>query len=654
MTEQKQNNYLMWGAIVVCLLTLVAIAFGACSVEHEKEVQVDVPNTVTVTTTATDTETSTVTQTSTVTTTETATTTATATGTSTSTGTGTRRPCADVTTYDEIQNILGQKCAGCHAGIDTYERTRTWWSQAPKGPGISQRATGNDESIRMPPGGKLSDPEIKLLKWWERDGFLHADECEARGGGQPDPEPAYVSIDTYEKAIQDDLANLNETDQDKVFYLDCLDLVDAGAGEEELENCKAATFKAVNAISDQRALYTPVEVEGLKWAWRVEQDEIGIEDAEYQLIEDASPLQLESFTTRGVQIKGTTKKRLPWFHTTEFQDVVLRNASIYYKLTDAPATFPELVVQQGVDFADDLKNLKASCVGFNGSLLSPAANRLMCRWDAKTNGGAFHVTFDTGPIVSDEQNLFTNPLLNDAGGDANLKFAAGEVIYTRPNGMLGFYLALARAVNRTEILRDARGNPIRDSQGRIQTRTVFDHVELFQRLDFADPNVVHDFTTNPLSPFIRNAISCFNCHYAGYLRHVDEVGPGLASGRVQVGANDAQIVRALFKPQSVVDSLFAKDNGAFAATLRSIGNDATKPDPVTKAAYKFLGDLKLANVAGIFLQKPAAFDSLCIGLSQKVNARIGQLSGGGTASHDQLVLGSKDIQQECRTFQNPL
>lgn len=514
--------------------------------------------------------------------------------------------CSQVVTFDELAPVIGLNCAGCHQGYDTY-------------PKASEKIDAMLTRIKIPagqpnhmPAGRadLAPKDVAVFANWLKDGTLRAGEC--KGTSNPNQPEVFKDLKWLEQKIADDLDTVPIADQANVRYLVAVDLVNRGLTDELLV-ARDAAAKGANSVSVKRDLQQVLNI--ASGIWRVNIDDLGIEQGDWLFIEQHSQLQFESFTQRGLALKQIVKSRLPWMLVDDFLETTLRQADVYYRLTEAPATLQQLTRKLGVDYAEDLANFKALLVGFNGSALSPAANRLMSRHDS--DDGFFWSTYDTGPIVSDKQNLFTNPLLAEAGGRANLKFAAGEQLYSLPNGLIASFLANAAGA----------------------------------RLNEADPNVVHDFTANPSSPIIKNASSCYRCHSGGLLRATDQVRAAVPGAGL--GADDTQRALALFKPQPEVDRNFGIDNTRFTAAMQAIAVDPTKPDPISKVLDAFLGDLTAEQIAGkLFLRVEDL--RTCINLSAKGRQQAGQLLTGGSISHDQLVQVVKFLIADCRLFQDPL
>lgn len=530
----------------------------------------------------------------------------------------TKPACSTVTTFDQLQPVITLNCASCHQGFDQYAKA----AQGVGTVGVDAGKPLIDAMIRriqldpsdadhMPAQrASLSAKDIATFVSWKSTGLLAAGDCT---GAPPPPPQAQVDFSTFEQQMASDINKVAIGDQPNTRYLVANDQVNFGS-PASIAIAKAAGAKAANMVSTNRSIRPVVNV--APGIWRININDLGISPAQWVVIEKASLLQFESFTNTGVELKTVAQTRLPWMNVADFNDTVLHNATVYYNLTKAPATLNQLLVNLGVNFASDLQAFKATQLAFNGSTLSLAANRLIARFDS--NDGFFWLTEDTGKIVSDTQNVFKNPLIAAGGGQANLAFAAGEQFYSLPNGLMGSFLALAN------------GN----------------------RLDAADPAVVHDFTTNPISPIIANAISCSRCHNAGLIPAVDKVRAAIASSGI--GAADTDRALALYKPQPVVNSQFTSDNARVAAAMAALGQNPQDPDPISSVSDGFLGNLTAERVAGLygFTSTQPLFD--CINLSTEGKQQAGQLLTGGNLSHDQFVQVNPILKRDCLIFQNPI
>src|SRR5262249_10303182 len=135
---------------------------------------------------------------------------------------------------------------------------------------------------------------------------------------------------------------------------------------------------------------------------------------------------------------------------------------------------------------------------------------------------AYWRTYDFASSTG-EKNLFQHPL--GPGGADGFQHDGGEIIFTLPNGMLGFMLV--------------------DAFGR--------------RIDRGPAQIVSD----PRQPerSVVNGASCMACHNAGVLRKSDEI-------RAHVDANrsaykELDTIRGLYKPSKDVEGQMQADAKAY-------------------------------------------------------------------------------------------
>lgn len=517
------------------------------------------------------------------------------------------KACDEVTTFDELQPVIRRSCLGsCHVGFDQLETATT-----KIGTFIERvNATGPQ---RMPKGGQLAEVDKALFASWQADGLLGPAECVPPGVGGGE----FRNLTYLETRLSEDAAKLDQTKRAETAYLVALNSQD----DDALKVLRDAANKAVNSVSVERQVEVLEEVE--PGIFRVDLEAFGLE-GKWPLIENASKLQLESFTIQGQILKALLQKRLPWLPVGEFVDAALRTGPVYDALVENPATFQGLVQKKGVDFARDLSaagGFDALAAGISGSILtSGTANRLIVRHDS--DDGFFWTTFDTGKQDERAEILVQNPLLVQSGGRANFKFTAGEVIYSLPNGMMGFALFAAVQVNGQSILNAAQNE--------------------------APVDVVHDFTVgNPLSPVIVKGISCMRCHANGIIHVTDEIRAGS-----RLSDADALIVGELFKPQSELDGLIVEDNSVYGEALEKLGL-ADGPDPITATSDVHLAEYDLAKTSRTLLLRPEELTD-CLNLSDEGREQAGQLLSGGKVTFDTLVQVLPQLKVDCRLFQDPL
>jgi hypothetical protein len=503
------------------------------------------------------------------------------------------------TDFRSVVDTLGGFCVSCHPGYDSYavasakaqEYARR--TQLPK-----------DHPEHMPKGGELDDAQKKAISDWFQDGAR--DTCET----EP-PVGAFRSFDWLEEKILSDLTKLDSETRRTTRYLVTTHRRNAKASAGEAEAYDDAVSKAINSLSFERDLVTPSEVaEGI---WRFDLEDLGLSEADWDTVEGADKLDVESFTSRGELLKVLTGTQKAWLHVDNFDDTVFRNSGVYHSLTDTPQTFDDLVERLDVDYVEDLTDFDALLVGLGQSPLAPH-NRLLSRHDSRD--GFFWVTYDTGVPDAAEKNLFQFPLLEDVGGVRDFEFVASEVIYSLPNGLLGFALFNAAGV----------------------------------RQDVAPVDVVRDFE-NPVSAEIRNAVSCFRCHRGGILPATDQIRDHVLANGAEFGT-DKDLILALYRGNTETSEVIAADNESYRGVLEDLQVDGPE-DPITVANDRFLTQWDLQKTAGfLFLTEDDL--RVCLNGSATGRAQMGQLLSGGTVTYDQFVATLPALKADCRLFQDPL
>lgn len=533
-------------------------------------------------------------------------------------------------TFAAVQPILTRACSGCHAGYDSYATAKAKVDRF-----IERVSLIGENPLRMPqpPRPELAGGEKKAISDWKAQGL-----CPAPGGAPPGG-GVRTTLAPLEQRLLEDLTSVEPRIRRSQRYLTGVHLAD------QMQTGKLAASKALASLSNERIIAAATAVE--PGIWRFDLDRLGLTAADWRLVEQSDKLDLESFTSAGQLLKLLSGSRKVWIPVDGFGDAALRTSKTYYALTRIPATFQQLIDQLGVDYAADLRRFDAQLAGTFTSPLSPQ-NRLIsvhrskdgAEASAAAGGAGLWCTYDTGVLDTAEKNLSEFPCLADIGCQRNLQFVAGECFFARPSGMLGFVLYAAR-----QIAKNVGGRP------------VFVRSDLAQRLDQADPAVVHDFRLgNPLAPIIVNAISCFACHSGGILPVTDSIFASVKANGSEFGQDKDLILAAYGGDDHAArfNARIAAANDEYRAALTKIGVDPTAPDPITTLSDKFLGTWDLAKVARILLLDPTTFGDL---LSQSATARaqVGQLlTPQGTITYDQLVQSLPTVKRELRLFQDPL
>lgn len=521
------------------------------------------------------------------------------------------------TTFKDVEPILAAKCLGCHYAPDKFDDYEIATERAAEFIRRINLAADNRERMPPSPNPELSRDEKNAFDEWLEDGLLF--DCSKSSDDKA--EDGFIELDEIEASILIDLNRIDSDDRPFTRYLVSAQEFNADPTEASVERSRQAIDKGINSLSSFSNLQRSAPIDRNQTVWRIDLRSYGLTPVDWQAIENADRLQIESFTTKGQLIKQLTGTRLAFIPHDNFLDTVFRNSELYYSLLRIPGTFNELMAQLDVDFAGDLLpgangQINALAVGFNGSRISNSKNRLLVRHESRRDDLYVWNTFD--PVALDgvaQRNLFEFPLLAQTGSQKIFQFAAGETIFALPNGLQGYALF------------DAGGN----------------------RQNVAPINIVRD-VDSPISSEIQNANSCTRCHSSGILPARDQVRAHVVGNASNFDIKDVEIVKALYREQATVTAQINEDNSQHGKALLALGV-SPRTDPITQSTDAFLQDWtfeKLANYLWLVGDDLEA----CINGSSAARAQIGQLLEGGTVTYDQVVQIFPVLKSDCRLYQD--
>ncbi len=500
--------------------------------------------------------------------------------------------------------VFDEYCISCHRLLGEYDTAKEWATKAVKRVNLS-----SEDRLRMPqaPNDPLDEDEIGLLTAWSESGAQNV--CDGEKG-----RPKSIDIDYIRANILRDLdENVSDQEEENTRYLIASHKLNEGAEAEELASYLGAGVKTLNSVNVRSAqLEKLVPVDAAKTIWRFDQRDFGLDGSKWRVIENADKLRIIDQSDTGILIRQITQTNTPWLHVDNLIDITQRNASVYYALTEVPLNINQFFQQIGVDFNGDLANLDAVFAGGNKSPISLLKNRLISRFES--DQGYMWISFD--PIDIDgvaERNLFQFPLLAGTGTQVAFDFAASEIIYTLPNQTQGY------------VLFDANGT----------------------RQDAAPLNIVAD-NRSPITPEIKNSISCHRCHSEGILPMEDQIRRSvLQSGLAD--AEDVERVKELYLPQAELNRIYQEDIETFSQAMNRL-NVATAEDPINVVSDKFLGDWDVERTAAFLLLKPNELKE-CINQSAGGRAQVGQLLTEGTITYNQFVEVLPILIDDCQLFE---
>lgn len=392
----------------------------------------------------------------------------------------------------------------------------------------------------MPPDGAAPIPEgdVAILKRWIIEGAMPFPVREQR---------RFISEIEVWSAIQQDLTSLPSQRRRYLRYFSFTNLHNNsfskrlgrnGSDSEasDIAMAKAALAKLVNSLSWMSSLVLPEQVDSDGVVFRIDLAELGWYDRHlwgdiqkvypYGLRLDVHPDQ--RFRSIAEAVYRDTGTKLPLIRADWFIDTAAR-PPLYTRFLNLPATVHELEERLGVDVEEDFLNGRLRRAGFSASGVSQS-NRLIDRHPSKS--GAYWKSFDFGSSEG-RANLFRFPLGPRFSRNPHNDFAfqadGGEMIFSLPNGLQGYYLA------------DATG----------------------KQLDAGPTEIVRDTKETSGSPAVVNGLSCMACHQRGVIRFRDTVriGRTVPLGKVRLK------VEELFVPEEETKQLLDQDEERFMNSL---------------------------------------------------------------------------------------
>ena len=461
--------------------------------------------------------------------------------------------------------IFEASCLICHGPDGAYRETLLMehatliekGTVIPGNPDASElykRLLGNTENgVQMPFGQPpLPDQSIDTIQRW----IL---------AGAPDwaatttPLRSFITPREVLASIESHLNSLSSFDRSFARYFTLTHLYNAGETPEILGEYRKALSKLVNSLSWDLEVTNPQPINPQATIFY-----INLRDYEWDRVDSWTqiekvypyhiPFDAPAQTALREQL-GRSQTQMECVVPSIHIDWFLATAStppLYHELLSLPLTDRELETRLEVDVIHNLQNAPGDRVwraGFNNSGVS-TNNRVVERH--KSRYGAYWKSYDFAGSVG-TQNIFTHPL--------NFNHDGGEVIFSLPNGLQGYYLV--------------DGNGLRLAEAPI--------------------NIV----SNPAAsdPTVRNGISCIGCHTEGMKTFEDQVRSAIES-TTNPSYNKAQALR-LYVEQSVMDARVSEDMERYREALEATGGAVGGVEPISRFHETFQGPIDAAYAAAV-------------------------------------------------------
>jgi hypothetical protein len=442
---------------------------------------------------------------------------------------------------DQAIQVLEARCASCHAATDGNRRASKKW------PGMDRLdlltgkyVAGNtptdkqelwyiltDPDDPMPPEnadtGPLTKPELDVLRRWIADGAPRQEQAKV----------AHIDQQALLKTVMNDLIKLGRHRRADVRYFTLTNLHNVARDIPHMDTYRVALAKTLNSLSQRRDLLIPVAIDPQQTIYRIHLDDLDWPESHWEELLAIYPYGLLDEEERiGDVVSGLTSSRLPIIRADWFVFAATQ-PPLYGKLLGHGPRLEHLDEQLGLDRNDNIRRHRIARAGFVSSGVS-ANNRLIERHE--TRYGAYWISYDF-KSNDGKSDLLANPLGPGSLFHSARAFdhAGGEVIYSLPNGLQGYYLAEA------------------------------DGSELF----VGPADIVYD-DSNPRGGVIVNGISCISCHAQGMRRGTDDIRQHVLANRAHFRASERRIIEDIHPESADMDRLLTRDAAQFRAAMTSL------------------------------------------------------------------------------------
>jgi serine/threonine-protein kinase len=472
---------------------------------------------------------------------------------------------------DRAREVFDSQCAQCHGGTKPEADFRIndregllakglVVANEPDKSELLKRLTAATD--RMPPegGGRraLTPEEIAAVRGWIQEGAPAFEDL------VPAP-PGRVGDEYVLRSILADVRKLAGAGErlEAYRYFSLNHLLAGGITPADLEAHRQALTLVANHLSRKAEFSVPRAVEETGTVFRLDISKLGWDrqrlqkkdggsgqctpfdlvllDYPYGMIYDGSDTYRQlvaEYLTPIRQVRPVAFVRADWFVNAAARP------PLYEDLLQLPANFEALQKQLGVDVADNQKNFRARRAGFTHSNVS-RNNRIVERHEPD-NSAYLWVSYDYKSNKGTD-NIFQDPVHLNATG--------GEMIFSLPNGMQGFYVANGKGT----------------------------------RLEAAPTEIVTDKFASDQT--VRNGLACMRCHGSNGMKPFrDDVRQVLLQMPGSTVDFDRQEALRLFPAQAEIDRLRDRDAGTFRRSLGRLfdGKPVDVSDVVDRVSRRFL------------------------------------------------------------------
>ncbi len=502
-----------------------------------------------------------------------------------------------------VKGIFRASCAECHgnkspaAGLKILDHKILVKDKQEVTPGkpeestLIKMVTSDDNDVVMPPGGrpKLRGEDIEAIRNWISAGAPEF-PADVEQPVAKDVDPGLkdvVGVDYVLKQIHGYVSTLNVADRRYVRFFSTNHMLTAGASRAELDLQYQALCKAINHLSWERRIVHPKVIDGkTATVFAIDLRELGWQKQPYQkyrdghasgranfnlfdlalleypyaaLYQDSETFDqlMQEFIVPSEMVRPIAYLRADWFSS---------NATLpplYEDFLQLPFELADLEKMLAIDSQREVDDRVAQRAGMSISFVS-RNNRVVERH--RSRDGSYWKSFDFRTSKGNE-NMFIDPL--------NLHPVGGEMIFTLPNGLQGYLLALGSGA----------------------------------RIEAAPTEIVTDKAA--LDKVVRNGLSCIRCHDRGMKEFSDNVRDAVLKLPGSSGL-DKRFLLELYPEEKVMKPLVKEDTDRFMGAMERVLGKSQKVEPLTPVSQNFLDSALSLPVASseLGLASPADLEHI--------------------------------------------
>lgn len=485
-------------------------------------------------------------------------------------------------------------------------------------------------SGRMPLGKRPTDAEVKVLEDWVNS--LNDKDLPQAAAAKPDRSRPILTYDAFVALALKDISKVSALDRPYMRYFSYRDQYNGMMGCEDdatfmkrMDVLAGGFKKLLNSLSYGPTLALPAEVDGTNGLLvRVDLRDLQWDSADYDFLAKRYFYGVDPKSDPSLQALATeTGTQLPIMRIDWFMSNGAR-PEIYNRLMRLPTQIHELETRFKIDVDDNIRRRNVLRAGFaDGSSGVSDHNRMLERHDMPF-GGYYWKSYDFAGDAG-KQVLKRFPHGPKALGalDAGLvpfEHDGGEMIFSLPNGLQGYYLSTAAG----------------------------------KQLDVG-PTTIVSFRQRPIGKGVEiiNARSCFDCHADGILSKRDQLREHIATSTL-FSKDQQDVLLAMYVKQEELDEAYRKDRERFVDALQKLGATEATPDGglqskhapgdaeiVTYFADKYEDELDFDGLAAEFDMTPQQFSEAVKRVSDVDVLRLGldwvtTLEAGGTVPRNEV------------------